>query len=731
MRTTPSFRGVAGTAAVLTLAVLGGCDRPAVLAPGNTDSTGPVPAAVPGRWSEPPRVLAPTSQAPTAESAPRTTAAAASANSDSEPWVTGLDAAPGLVWHHAGGDLSIWRMNGPEWKGHWAALPAVSPEWQVVAAADFDFNGGADLVWFNAERGMTSIWLMNGREWSGEYALLPVVPAGWQIAAAADFNGDGYPDLVWQNLETGQRSIWFMDGTQWDGEYSLLPHVAPAWRIAAAIDMTGDGQPDLIWEHTESGERSIWHMAGATWTGAFTALPTLSPDWRIVAGGDYTGNAKADLVLQSLAAREQMIWLMDGTTRKGTVALPRVPAGWALRAARQPPMHVRVCETHDGGRVPTYGTVAEAAGTVGSTGMVRFCSGTYIAEGVPLNRPLTMQPEPGAAATIHGSERLGRSLVVQHAAGWLIIRDLRFTRLEGWALNATPSSTAPPSGGWPRHANVLVENAGFELSPGAGGILLGNNQPSARTIVRHSILNGGSSGFDANEVIENRLTGVNGIAVSAHSTVGNYIEGCGLYCVRAWPSGLDYPVTMGVVGNTIRNSNRASFAAIHLINRTEGVLVENNVIEGIGPIWDPSDRSEYPFQRGGVLAQNTTCMIKPVVVRGNVVRNAAWGYLAWNTATGCTTPDMEGSDNRAEDVYTAVATIARGRFNLHRSDFIRYVDAIDMVDAPTTVSPYQAGDLGCNWWGSAEGPVNVHPRVTPDVYTPFATEPIANSGRSC
>jgi putative cofactor-binding repeat protein len=701
------------------------CETNPVLAPGNPDPTGPLPAAVPGRWSEPPRVIAPTSQSPTAESAPRTTTIA-SASSDAEPWVTGLDAAPGLVWHHAGGDLSIWRMNGPEWKGSWAALPAVSPKWQVVAAADFDFNGGADLVWFNAERGMTSIWLMNGLEWSGEYALLPVVPAGWQIAAAADFNGDGYPDLVWQNVETGQRSIWFMNGTQWDGEYSLLPHVAPAWRIAAAIDMTGDGQPDLIWENTENGERSIWHMAGATWTGAFTALPTLSPEWRIVDAGDYTGNAKADLVLQSLVTREQMIWLMEGTTRSGTVALRTVPAGWALRAARQPPMHVRVCDTHDGGRVPTYAWLWEAAGTVGSTGTVRLCSGTFRAEGVRINRPLTMEPEPGAVATIHGSGTWAGSLLVNHEAGWLTIRGLRFTRSNGWVI----AGRTPTQSTGPRHAHMLVEDATFDLSPDAAGISH-FARPDARTIVRRSILNGGFSGFSAGEVVESRVTGVSGTAVSAYSAVGNYIEGCGEYCLEVFPIAPGYPVvTVAVVGNTIRNSSRTSYAAIRVWG-IEGVIVENNVIEGTGPILDPSDRAEYPFQRGGILVRYTTCMTKPVVVRGNVVRNAARGYVAWNFATGCTIPDMEGSDNRAEDVHTAVATTAWGRFNLHRSDFIRYVDAIDMVDPPATVSPYQAGDLGCNWWGSAEGPVNVHPRVTPDVYTPFATEPIANSGRSC
>jgi hypothetical protein len=42
------------------------------------------------------------------------------------------------------------------------ALILSDPNWKVTATADFDADGKADILWYNASQGQTALWLMNG-----------------------------------------------------------------------------------------------------------------------------------------------------------------------------------------------------------------------------------------------------------------------------------------------------------------------------------------------------------------------------------------------------------------------------------------------------------------------------------------------------------------------------------------------------------------------------------------
>jgi hypothetical protein len=322
-----------GLCAVAGLILVGACDRPHTTGAADEEIAAPVPAPVAGARPMPPRLLGGAAAGAVVTGGLSATAPAMAAGRE-----VSLDHAagnPALAWQHTGdGSRVIWQMNGTSWEGAWSMLPAVSPEWRIVAAADFNGNGQVDLLWYNETEGATAIWLMAGHGWTGGLAMLPVVPAGWQLAASVDFSGDGRPDLVWQHPGSGQRAIWLMEGTAWGGKFAILPNVPTEWRIAAAADFNHDGHADLVWQNLETGARLIWEMNGTAWTGKHVALPNVPVEWQIAGAGDFDDDGSPDLVWQNVTTGERAIWLMAGMAWSGTFAmLPQVDPVWQIGAA--------------------------------------------------------------------------------------------------------------------------------------------------------------------------------------------------------------------------------------------------------------------------------------------------------------------------------------------------------------------------------------------------------------
>jgi PASTA domain/FG-GAP-like repeat len=182
------------------------------------------------------------------------------------------------------GETQIWYINGASNITARADVTdetgkpiAVGPPWEIVGSADMDGNGRADIVWHNASTGETQVWYMNGASRIASRgtvvdengAFIPVGPP-WAVVAAADMDGNGRADIVWHNAVTGETQVWYMNGasriasrgTVVDENGAFIP-VGPPWAVVAAADMDGNGKADIIWHNASTGVTQIWYMNGS------------------------------------------------------------------------------------------------------------------------------------------------------------------------------------------------------------------------------------------------------------------------------------------------------------------------------------------------------------------------------------------------------------------------------------------------------------------------------------
>ena len=214
-----------------------------------------------------------------------------------------------LIFQNNVGQIYVWCLDG---SGSTVSFPAgsglkagVAPhylyagglgDWRVVACADLNGDGNADLVLQNTV-GQIYLWLLDGTGNTINFSTGTGLKAGsrllyssslgdWKIAACTDMNGDGIPDLVFQN-GAGQVFVWILDGTANPINYAtgagLKPGskmtytgALPGWRLAACMDINGDGNPDLVFQNG-AGQIYLWTLDGTVSAINFSTGAGLKP----------------------------------------------------------------------------------------------------------------------------------------------------------------------------------------------------------------------------------------------------------------------------------------------------------------------------------------------------------------------------------------------------------------------------------------------------------------------
>lgn len=224
-----------------------------------------------------------------------------------------------ILWRAADGRVAAWSMSGTQRTatGFVEGGVAVDLFWTMVAAADLDADGDADLLWRGAD-GRLVAWFMNGLTRTGVSFLNggAAVATEWRVAGAADYSGDGRPDILWRHVD-GRAVVWVMNGIVRTSVVFLNDGgaVDPAWSISGTPDLNGDGHADILWRHTD-GRLVVWLM-DRTSRVAVTFLnggSPVDPQWRVAATTDFNGDGHTDLLWRHADGRI-VVWFMNGTAK--------------------------------------------------------------------------------------------------------------------------------------------------------------------------------------------------------------------------------------------------------------------------------------------------------------------------------------------------------------------------------------------------------------------------------
>ena len=276
-----------------------------------------------------------------------------------------------LFRHGTTGKLYEWNMTGANGNtvlnGGFTSvnpgLPGVSPG-AIVAQADFDGDGKADILFQDSTTRVLTIWFMNGRTRTAT-ATVSITPVATEIfAGAGDFYGTGMasmllidpkalPGATTTNPLTSRilsfaNSAAALAGTATTANIvnslSAVVNLAQGtakthdvhkgWHVAAIADFNGDGKADILWRFANqtaslspvwaAGQTNIWFMNGnqrvagpaiSPQMGAYYSLGAgTTPLGQLVAGaGDFNGDGHMDIMWRNAVNGKTTVWLMNGT----------------------------------------------------------------------------------------------------------------------------------------------------------------------------------------------------------------------------------------------------------------------------------------------------------------------------------------------------------------------------------------------------------------------------------
>jgi plastocyanin len=223
---------------------------------------------------------------------------------------------------------AVWYLNNNVFIGG-AFAPTLPVGWRVIDVADFNRDGKADYALFNASTRQTAIWYLSGVTLIGS-ATGPTPPVGWALVATGDFNNDGKPDYVLYNASTRQTAVWYLNNNVFIGGANG-PTLPAGWSLVGIADFNRDGKRDYPLFNATTRQTAIWYLSGTTRIGSAFG-PTIAAGYNLVGATDFNRDGKPDYLLFNPGTRGTALWFLSNNVRIATAFGPTLTAGYTLAA---------------------------------------------------------------------------------------------------------------------------------------------------------------------------------------------------------------------------------------------------------------------------------------------------------------------------------------------------------------------------------------------------------------